>query len=182
MIILHGTRGHPEENWFPWLKKELELRGCKVFVPQFPTPENQTPESWFAVFEKYRKYFTPDTILVGHSLGGTFALRILEASKIKIMAAFLVAAPVGILPTKNYEADRPFVEKRFDWEKIRKNCREFVVFHSEDDQLVSVENGRELAGKLDAGLILLKNAGHFNAKAGYTKFEKLLEVMERALT
>ncbi len=23
-FIIHGIYGHPEENWFPWLKKELE--------------------------------------------------------------------------------------------------------------------------------------------------------------
>ena len=38
IFIIHGTEGYPEENWFPWLKKELEQKGHIVFVPQFPTP------------------------------------------------------------------------------------------------------------------------------------------------
>ncbi|MBI5073039.1 hypothetical protein HZA99_04435 [Candidatus Woesearchaeota archaeon] len=42
-IIVHGTDGHPQENWFPWLKEKLKLYGYEVFVPQFPTPQNQTP-------------------------------------------------------------------------------------------------------------------------------------------
>lgn len=38
VIIIHGAYGNPEENWFPWLKKELEKLDCRVFVPKFPTP------------------------------------------------------------------------------------------------------------------------------------------------
>ncbi|MBU1951513.1 hypothetical protein KJ733_01220 [Patescibacteria group bacterium] len=41
IFIFHGVDGHPGENWFPWLKKKLESYGQKVFVPKFPTPENQ---------------------------------------------------------------------------------------------------------------------------------------------
>jgi len=41
--------------------------------------------------------------------------------------------------------------------------------------MVSVGNGIELAKQLDAELIIEQNSGHFNAKAGYTKFKLLLE-------
>src|SRR3989338_4142675 len=40
VFIFHGTGGYPEENWFPWLKKELEELECKVIIPKFPSPEN----------------------------------------------------------------------------------------------------------------------------------------------
>jgi predicted alpha/beta hydrolase family esterase len=42
IFIIHGSYGNPDENWFPWLKKELEQEGHKVFVPKFPTPEDQS--------------------------------------------------------------------------------------------------------------------------------------------
>ena len=42
ILIIHGANGYPEENWFPWIKRELELLGCNVFVPQFPLGEKQT--------------------------------------------------------------------------------------------------------------------------------------------
>ena len=45
IIIIHGSYGNPNENWFPWLKSELKKLKCNVFVPKFPTPENQSLES-----------------------------------------------------------------------------------------------------------------------------------------
>ena len=79
-IIIHGTAGNADENWFPWLKKELKKYGYEVIVPQFPTPENQSPENWLKVFENYNneKYINEDTLLIGHSLGGGFLLWVLE--------------------------------------------------------------------------------------------------------
>ncbi|VVC03552.1 Serine hydrolase [Candidatus Bilamarchaeum dharawalense] len=175
VFIIHGTGGHPQENWFPWLNAELTKLRMRVIVPQFPTPENQTPKTWFDVFEKYKGDFTQDSILVAHSLGGAFALRILEQSNVRIKATFLVAAPIGVRPIKNWDGDQPFIGQPFDWTRIKQNGGRITVFHSEDDQMVSVGNERTLAKNLDAEFVGLPTAGHFNAKAGYTKFELLLD-------
>lgn len=43
-IILRGTLGSPEENWFPWLAEELKKLGQIVVRPQLPTLEGQTPD------------------------------------------------------------------------------------------------------------------------------------------
>jgi hypothetical protein len=178
-FIIHGTNGYPEEGWFPWLKKELEGDGYQVFVPQFSTPKNQTPEHWFATLQSYE--FDEETILIGHSCGGAFLLRVLESLKTKVKAAVFVAASVGIKPIKYYEVDRPFVGEPFDWEKIRNSAKHFFVFHSEDDPFICVENGEKIAKEIGTELIRLKDAGHFNAKAGYTKFELLIEKMKPIL-
>ncbi len=180
-FIIHGTEGYPEENWFPWLKEKLEEFNYKVFVPQFPTPENQDPEHWFEVFKDYEKYLKTDTIIVAHSGGCAFLLRLLESIDVKINIAVFVAPPLGIMPIKYIDADRPFLLKSFDWNKIRNSAKHFLVFHSEDDPFICIGNGEKLAEELDTDLIRLKDAGHFNAKAGYLKFDLLFEKLKELL-
>ncbi len=174
-IIIHGTEGHPQENWFPWLKGELEKQGYKVSVPQFPSPPVVPAkiDEWFEVLKDYK--IDEDTVLIGHSLGGLFTLRILEKLNHPVKAAYFVGTPVGIKLILNYERDKAFGGFDFDWPAIKKNAQRFAVFHSDDDPYVGLENGKQLAKHLGVELSFIPNSGHFNTKAGYTEFPQLLE-------
>lgn len=92
IFIIHGTEGYPEENWFPWLKEKLETKGHAVFVPQFPSPPIVPAKiaEWFEVLEQYKQYIDEDTVIVGHSLGGIFTLRILEQLNHPVFAAICI--------------------------------------------------------------------------------------------
>ncbi|MFA4996006.1 MAG: alpha/beta fold hydrolase [Patescibacteria group bacterium] len=185
VFIFHGTEGYPEENWFPWLKQELEERGYQVFVPQFPSPPIVPAKiaEWFDVLKDYEKYINKDTILIGHSLGGIFTLRILEKLKHPVKAAFFVGTPIGVKPILNYDRDSSFSGFSFNWKVIKSKVSHFVVLQSDDDPYVSLGNGEELAKHLDINLDFVPNAGHFNKRAGYLKFEelrdKVLSILEK---
>jgi predicted alpha/beta hydrolase family esterase len=183
VLIFHGTEGYPEENWFPWLKEMLEAQGAQTFVPQFPTPPIVPAKisEGLDVLKKYEDKIDGNTVLVGHSLGGVFALRILEKLNKPVHAAFFVGTPVGIRPISNYDRDGSFSGFDFDWERIKKNAKHFKVFQSDNDPYVGLENGRELAKNLGVELSLVPNAGHFNKKAGYIKFKELWEKLETLL-
>jgi hypothetical protein len=174
-FIFHGAGGYPEENWFPWLKVELEAKGLEVIVPHFPTPEGQSLEAWLKVLEPYRSKINAETILVAHSLGCIFALRLLEILNKPIKLVVFVSPPIGIKPIGNYETDFAFSNGfNFNWEKIKAAANNFIVYHSDNDPNVSFANGQELAKHLAVELTFIPNAGHFNKVAGYTKFDDLL--------
>ncbi len=181
-FIIHGTYGSPTENWIPWLKTELEQLGCEVIVPSFPTPEGQDLATWLSVWQPYNAQLDDQTILIGHSLGATFVLRILEQAPHPIRTAFLVAGfaqPLEISSLNSLLAS--FVKPPFNWVKIRQNAAEFHVFQSDNDPYVPFERGGELARNLGCEMTIVKNAGHFSEKTGYTHFELLVEAIKRVL-
>jgi predicted alpha/beta hydrolase family esterase len=178
-FIFHGIGGSPQENWFPWLKKELEKLGQQVIVPQFPTPEGQTLENWLKTLAEYEDQINGDTVLVGHSLGVPFALNVIERNKVK--AAFFVAGYYGKFNSQFDDVTKTFAQRDFDWDKIKSNCENFYVFHSDNDPYIKLEKAKQLVEKLNAELILVPGAGHMNESAGYTEFELLLEKIKHVL-
>ncbi|MBI2151440.1 serine hydrolase family protein [Candidatus Woesearchaeota archaeon] len=179
VFIFHGAYGNPQENWFPWLKKELEKCGCEVYVPQFPTPENQCLESWKTVFENYKDKVTENSILIGHSIGATFLLHILENREETVKAAFLVAGFISPLKNAQFDELNTSFLKEMDWLKIQKNCKRTYVFHSDNDPYVPLKFGKELSEKLGIGVTIVKKAGHFNENIGYKEFPLLLDLIKR---
>lgn len=179
-LIIHGTEGYPEENWFPWLKQELEKNSYNVFVPQFPSPPKIPAriDEWFDVLKNYKQYINKDTIFIGHSLGGIFILRVLEKLQHPVKAAIFVGTPIGVRPILNYDRDNSFSGFSFDWKSIVKKAQHFEVFQSDDDPYVSFGNGEQLAKNLHVALNFVPNAGHFNTRAGYKQFDLLLEKLK----
>lgn len=178
-FLIHGSYGHPENNWFPWLKTKLIEQGWNVIVPKFPTPEGQNLPTWMEVFEPYLPKLDDQTIMIGHSLAPAFILSILEKIDRHIVAAFMVAGFTGLLNDSRFDPIiHTFTEKNFNWPKIHQNCPKFYLFHSDNDPFVPLAKGQELAKSLGSELVTIPNAGHFNTDAKYFKFPQLLEQIE----
>ncbi len=178
VVIIHGTKGSPQCHWFPWLKGELEQRGYSVSVPSMPTPEGQSLLNWWRVFNENVGTLHSSSILVGHSLGAVFALRLLEASTIPVAKVVLVSGFVRSLGLPEYDAlNSSFVADAFDWARIRAGARQIICFAGENDPYVPIEQSRELAKSLEISLRLIKGGGHLNHESGFNEFPMALEAI-----
>jgi hypothetical protein len=178
VFIFHGYGATPDSNWFPWLKTELEGKGYVVFVPAFPDTDHPNLQRWMDYFNKnYAGKLNKDSILVGHSLGAPMILNILESIDHPVKAAFLVAGFTGqIGPMFD-----PFIGtvsiRNFNWEKIRKNCKKFFMFSSDNDPYVPYGKTEELHKLLPSKLVIIKGAEHLNAGSGFLTFEELRDAI-----
>lgn len=179
-FIFHGAYGNPKENWFPWLKKELEKMGISTSVPTFPTPEGQNLENWLEVFETFKNELNPGTIIIGHSIACAFILNILENLRSPIKTSYLVAPFIrGLNSDEVDKINESFYDHSFEWEQIKKSCDNFFCFISDNDPYVPLLQAKEVADGLGVNLNIVKGAGHFNMKAGYSKFPLLLESIKK---
>ncbi|MBR9705735.1 serine hydrolase family protein [Candidatus Pacearchaeota archaeon] len=183
-ILIHGSFGHPEENWFPWLKKKLEDIEYQVLVPKFPSPPDQSLDNWMKVFEEYKEHINSETIFIGHSLGPAFIMNVLETmdnGDEKVKTCFFVSGFTGLINNPEFDkVNKTFTDKKFDFDKIKKRCEKFYVIHSDNDPYVPKEKAQTLAKNLGVEVIWIKNGGHINESAGYTKFEELLEILKKS--
>lgn len=180
VFIFHGTGGNPQENWFPWLERELKKLGIEVFVPRFPTPEGQSLENWIKAFEPYQKFVNETSVFVGHSIGPAMILRLLELRNKPIGGGILVSAFDGIIGIEYFDnLNKTFVVPSFNWEKIKRNCRKFVMLSGDNDPYVPLKFPRRIAKKLGVLLQLVKKGGHLNATAGFTKFPEVLAEIKK---
>lgn len=175
IFLFHGVGGNSQENWIPWLKQALEQKHDHVVAPDFPHPDHPTLAEWFDFFRQYDTLIDERAMFVGHSLGGAFALRLLERMPRPIHACFLVASVWGVMGNRFDPVMSTFTEHPYDWETIRQNAKHFSVIHSDNDPYIRLSQAEELAKNLGTTVTLVRGGGHFNESAGYRAFPFLLE-------
>ncbi|MEK7154769.1 MAG: alpha/beta hydrolase [Patescibacteria group bacterium] len=186
-VILHGTLGSPNENWFPWLAGELKKLGHSTFCPQLPTPEGQTPQNWIKVIAdlvEKEDLAGEDLIFVAHSRSPLAVCRYLQTRTSPVRACFFVAGFASRLPVAEEPfptLNDPFDDLGAEWGKVKKNCQKFICFASDNDPYVPLDIARDFAAKLSAEFILISGAGHLNSESGYTQFPLLLEEIKSLL-
>jgi serine hydrolase len=174
-VILHGVEGYPSENWFPWLARKLEKRGFQVEVPHFPSNERCSFETWSDIFAHRFGTLQAFDIVIGHSLGAVFALRLVEDLIEPIRAAFLVSAFAGPISFAPYSGMiSSFFASEFDWMQISKMSRAWHLYHADNDPIVPLSLGLAVARNLNVTMSLIPGGGHLNLAAGFVRFDALL--------
>lgn len=176
-FIIHGSDGNSQENWFPWMKGEIEAKGFECIVPDFPCKDGHKLSAWYEVIEKVRNKITLETVFISHSRGTAFILNLLTDFDYKIEALFMIGGFIENLWHKHGTPQTSFFAKPFNYEKIRSQCNRFIYYQSDNDPYIPMEHGEKVASILNARFELIHDAGHFNVgtKPEYVTFPILLK-------
>ena len=176
IVLVHGWEGYPKEAWFPWFKKQMELKGFGVEVPQMPNPDNPRMDEWVSKLAELVGSPDRDTYLIGHSLGCIIILRYLEniSGKGFIGGAVLVAGFTNSLEIKEI---RDFFEKPVDWEKVLSACPKFTAIHSDNDPYVPMKHADIFKDKLCAKIVVQHGKGHMGGSDNMKEFQPAVDAM-----
>jgi len=176
-LILHGTGASPQDNWFPWLKKELQSRDWKVWVPHLPQADRPNIKRYnkFLLSDKWE--FNQDSVLIGHSSGAVTILGLLQAlpKNIKVNTCILVGTFNDDLGWDNLDQ---LFETPFDWEKIKTKAKKFIFIHSDNDPFCPLDHAKFQAKKLNAKLIIKKGQQHFCVDPSSIKYKQFAFLLE----
>jgi predicted alpha/beta hydrolase family esterase len=183
-IILHGLPDKKEyynaarssasnSHWLPWLQHHLMMQDIKADTPEIPNVYD--PKYDVFVKEVERFDITPETMLVGHSMGGGFWVRYLtEHPEMTVDKVVLVAPWLNL--------DHEYAIDFFDFEidpTITDRVNEFIIFSSDNDGQAMQDTVDLLRATLPAAIIRdFHEYGHFTMGAMKTDaFPELLEAL-----
>ncbi len=178
MIIPGNGNTDISENWFPYVKKELEEVGIKVIAENMPDPDFARKRYWLPFIEKKLKS-EEDVILIGHSSGAVAILKYLETHKVR--GIILVGCYYSHLEDEKEKASGYFDEE-WKWSKIKENLGWGVIFASTDDPYIPIGQARYIRDKLGAEYHEYNDEGHFGNDANKTEFPEIIQIIKRKLS
>lgn len=159
----------PQAGWKVWLAEQLPT--YDVYAPKMPTSDNAQYDEWRIAFEKLIPFFTPDTMLVGHSLGGIFLAKYLSSHPLSapVDRIILVAAPYDDETNESLASFRLTKPPTFDT-----SAANIHFMHAKDDVVVPFTELSKYQHALPSATIHEYETGnHFF----WPEFPELLDVL-----
>lgn len=178
VIFIPGNGGGgPTDNWFPYLKRELEKLGLQVIAVDFPDNYIARESSWVP-FIRDSLDADEETILIGHSSGAIAAMRLAETDK--LLGSVLVGAYYTDLNLP-IEKESEYFNRPWDWESIKENQKWIIQFASINDPWIPIEEARFVHHKLDTEYHEFLDQGHFEGDTRKLEFPELMEALKKRL-
>jgi len=177
MIIPGNENTDISENWFPYVKRELEKLGIEVIAKNMPDPVLARKDYWIPFIEK-KLEGDEEAILIGHSSGAVAIMKYLESHKVR--GAILVGVCYTDLGMEEEKASG-YYDDEWQWTKIKNNADWIIIFASTNDPFIPISEPRFIKNQLRAEYNEYDNQGHFGGDIGKKEFPEIVEIIKDKL-
>lgn len=180
ILLIHEFNGIPKI--FNYFKKELEIQGYNVIIPEFPVREEININAYFKVFDMYKEIINENLIVIAHSLGNSMFIKYICKNDLNVglyisLAGFADAFCVEGKDVLN-KVIEPLTIKEEEKNKIVNLINEKYSIYSDNDHIVPFKILKEYSSAINSKPIFIPGIGHMGKKIG---LEELPEVVELIL-
>ncbi|OTG80568.1 hypothetical protein B9T33_09075 [Acinetobacter sp. ANC 5054] len=185
IYIIHGHDASPNDHWYPWLSRKLQLAGHYSRRIVMANADQPNFEAW----QKFLALQMPDldenTIVIAHSLGCITALHYLNQRFEQLGTR--IKAGIFVSGFKNSLSSQPkltnFLKNaKLDSGVLQTHMPICFSFVSSNDPVVPPPASIQLGSFINAQIIEVRNAGHFLAEDGFLEISELWDVLKPLLT
>ncbi len=172
-LIFTGWYSKPTDNWYGWLKTELEAKGYEVSIPELPTILTDKPDLKQILAYLFSNFeITPDTSLIGHSLGCLVAYRLAEQKQVNT-----ILTVSGWDFNDLTEEHSLFWDNALDHQKIIENSKKIICVSSDSDPYYTAATTIDMAKRFKGESLILNYGGHFGSKDNISQIPELLNYL-----
>ncbi len=155
-VFIHGFKGSVNTDFFPWLKIQMESRDHSVVALELPNADEPNVEEQVQ-FLLDNVTFTPNTVIVAHSLGTVVAQKLLPKLLVRVRKTVLID---GFMEPVFVDHSRPKVEQAVDWNfdiaGVNNATQELVLLADETESVFPLEQHRKMARAYKAAIQVVK--------------------------
>lgn len=168
VIGVHGLWSTCDDNFWPYLKNQLENKNVDLFLPNFPSWLNTNYREWESMFKEI-DFFNYDTV-IWHSLWNRYVMKYILDNKIKLKRLVLVSCRYRIWNNFLYNS----IEENVLW--LDELVDEIILIHSRNDEVIPFEEASLLKQNIPKlKLIEVDWYNHFNIEKEYDFLWSIVE-------
>ena len=167
----NGCTNIRQSNWYGVLHDQLRELKIRTYCEDFPDPLHARRDRWVPFIRSLaeQEENSSEVILVGHSSGAQAALR--YAEEFEVHGCVLVSATYSDLGDAHERASGYYPQKKANrveqnpylFERMRKNCKNWYQFHSDDDPFIPLREAELIRDGLglSSTYVMLRGRSHF---------------------
>lgn len=183
IMLVHGYNGIPKI--FNYFKEILKEQGYNVIIPNFPTRTDITIDSFFNVFDKYKKYYNNDLIVIAHSIGNPMFIKYISKNNFNIGLYISLAGFAKAFINEGRDDLNTVIAPTTITHGEQANFKNLVnskySIYSNNDHIVPFEVLDDFPKVINSKPLLIENIGHMGSKSGLEELPEVIEIINKKL-
>ncbi len=182
-FIIHGFNGDTTYTFGPSLKFFLENNGYKVIMPNFPIRSEASYVKWSNILNEYKDYFSPETIVIAHSIGNPFFIKYFFDNQLKAKLYVSVAGFCELFTVPDREdLNKAFINfsvNNSQIEYLKNSINYKYSLYSDNDHVIPFNILQNFITQIESIPVFIKGVGHMGNRNNVSRLAEIEEIIKK---